>query len=99
MASFIRREQANERRQIAAQQRLAAGDAHFVGAQAREYAGESGDLFERQQVGPGGPFIALLRPAVTATEIAAIRDRDAKASDRPSERIRRTSLAAGGRVV
>ena len=64
-------------RQVAAHQRLAAGQADLVDAQRRRHADEVGDLLEGEQLGPVHED-DFLRHAVGAAEVAAIGDADAQ---------------------
>ena len=76
---------ADERRQVAAQQRLAAGEAEAVDAEADEDADEPLHLLECQEIPPRQPEILRLGHAVAATKIAAIGHRQPEAPQRPVE--------------
>ena len=91
--------------QVLAQQRLAAGQADLLDAVGDERARQPRDLLEAQQFGVRQeavvPVEDLLRHAVGAAEVAAIRDRDAQVAQRPRPADRRhgrrfASLAVAG---
>ena len=86
----LRRERCDQRRQVAAQQRLAAGDADPVDADVDEGVGERRDLLEREQRLARQPDVVRLRHAVLAAQVAAVGDRDAQAAQRPAEAIARS---------
>ncbi len=75
-----RREGPDQRRQVASDQRLAAGDAQLLDAQADEDPCHPLDLLEGQHLVPRQerevPAEDLLRHAVHAPEVAAVGDRD-----------------------
>ena len=77
----------DEDRQIAPQQRLAAGNPHAVDAERRKDVHEGADFLERQQVLARQPDVVRLRHAVMTPEVAAVRDRDAEAAQRAREAI------------
>ena len=81
------RELANETRQITAEQRLAARDPDPAHAEHRKHARETHDFLELQDVLARQPHVLLLRHAVLAAEVAAIRDRDPQAAERPRKAI------------
>ena len=76
---------------IAADQRLAAREADLLDAEACENAGEPGDLLESEQVAAREEGVVaavdLLRHAVDAAEVAAVRDRDPEVAQRPVESV------------
>ena len=82
-----RREALDERRQPLPHEGLAARDTDAVHAFVREGIDDRADFLVRQQVLPRQPDVFLLRHAVLAAEVAAIGDGNAKAPQRPSERI------------
>ena len=82
-----RRQALDERRQPLPNERLAARDTDAVHAFVREGIDDRADFLVRQQVLPRQPDVFLLRHAVLAAEVAAVGDGDAKAPQRPSERI------------
>ena len=71
----LARQPLDERRQIAAQQRLAARQPHLVDAEGEKLIDEPIDLLELQDVLARQPQVVLLRHAVLAAEVAAIGDR------------------------
>ena len=82
-----RREAFNEDRQIAPQQRLAAGNPHAIDAKRRKDVHERADFLERQQALARQPHVVRLRHAVMTPEVAAVRDRDPQAAQRAREAI------------
>ena len=78
--------------EIAAQQRLAAGQPDLAHAQVDEDPGDARDFLERQQLGVGQECVVaaehLLRHAIDAAEIAAIGDRDAQVAHAAAARVR-----------
>ena len=81
-------ERAHEVRQIAPQQRFAAGQPQLVGAEGQELIDQAADLLERQQVAPGQPDVVGFRHAVLAAEIAAVGHRQPEAAQRPAVKVR-----------
>ena len=83
------REPLDQELEIAAQERLAAGDAQLPDAEVDEDARNALDLLEREQLAPGEEAVVvsedLLRHAVDAAEVAAVGDRDPEIADRPAE--------------
>ena len=83
------RQHLDEALDVAADERLAAGQPDLLDAQAGEDPREAGDLLERQEVASGEEGVVapvdLLRHAVDATEVAAVRDRDTEVAQRPVE--------------
>jgi hypothetical protein len=67
-----RREALDERRQIAAEERLAPGQANFVDAEIEEDVDESLDLLEMEDVLARQPHVLRFGHAVAATQVAAI---------------------------
>ena len=82
-----RREAFDEDRQIAPQQRLAAGNPHAIDAERRKDVHEGADFLERQQVLARQPHVVRLRHTVMTPEVAAVRDRDPEAAQRARETI------------
>ena len=89
--------------EVAAQQGLAAGQAHLLDAEADEQTREARDLLEAQQLVARQEGVVaaedLLRHAVGAAEVAAVRDRDAQVMQRPVERIEYGWFAVGHSVL
>ena len=83
--AWLRREAAHEDGEIATQQRLAAGQANLVDAFVEEQLDQRLDLLELQQIVFRQPDVVLLRHAVRAAEVAAVRDRQAEISQRALE--------------
>ena len=81
------RDHPHERRQVAAQQRLAAGQADLVHAEREEDVDERARLLEMQDVLARQPDVVVLRHAVFATEVAPIGDREPQVAQRPAEGI------------
>ena len=79
------RRAADQFRQIAAEQRLAAGEADAIETRFREEIAELTDLLERQHVRARQPDVLVLRHAVVAPEVAAIGDRNPQVAERPAE--------------
>ncbi len=71
-----RRQAANQIRQVAAQQRFAAGQTDLVHAERREDVDQPLDLFEVEDVFARQPDVVRLRHAVAAAQVAAVGDRD-----------------------
>src|SRR6476469_1210315 len=86
-----RREHRDERLEVAAEQRLAAGQADLGDACCQEQPRQALDLLEGQQLlaAQKHEVVAehLLRHAVGAAEVAAIGDRDAQIAERPCESV------------
>jgi hypothetical protein len=87
--------------QVAAQQRLAAGEADLGDAMGRKKAGEAGDFLEGQQGFPRQEGVVLvehgLRHAIHAAEVAAVGHRDAQILDRAAAAVE--ELPGGGRKL
>ena len=79
------RNQPDQFGQVAADQRLPAGDPELPHPERREPLDDERRLVETQEVLPRQPHILLLRHAVLATEVAAVGDREAQAAERPAE--------------
>ena len=73
--------------QVPPQQRFAAGEADLVDAQADEDVGQPADLLEMEEVVAGEPDVLVLRHAVLAAEVAAVRDRNTKAPERTAKHV------------
>ena len=80
-------EQFDELAEVPPQQRLAAGQPDLVDAEADEDVNQPADLLEVQEIVAGEPDVLLLRHAVFAPEVAAVRDRHTEAAERPAQRI------------
>jgi hypothetical protein len=76
-----RGEHPGEIREVAAHERLAAGQAHVVDAHLGEQSDEADDLLEGQDVVALEPGEPLGRHAVLAAEVAAVGDRHAEVGD------------------
>ena len=72
---------ADERRQVAAHGRLAAGEAHAAHAQRRKHPYQRRDLFERQHVGARRVLDAVVGDAVAAAVVAAVGHRHPQVVD------------------
>ena len=83
------RQHLDEALEVAAQERLAAGQTDLLDAQVDESARQPGDLFERHQLLATEELEVaaedLARHAVRAAEVAAVGDRDAKVAQRTAE--------------
>ena len=77
----------DQRRQVVAQQRLAAGQADAVDAELGEAVDQRRDLLEVEDVAARQPDVVLLRHAVLAAQIAAVGHRDAQVAQRPAEAV------------
>src|SRR3954470_6418613 len=105
MHSVDRGEHRDEPLEIAAQQRLATREPQLLDPVRDERAGQSRHLFKRQQrVALEEREVAaedLLRHAVRAAEVAAIRDRDAQIAQRTAvticSHVRRENYAGGNK--
>ncbi len=79
----------DQHRQVAPDERLAAGDADLLHAAAHEDACDALDLLERQQLVAAQELVVasedLLRHAVDAPEVAAVGDGDAEIAQRTAE--------------
>ncbi len=77
--------------EVAAQQRLAAGQPQLVDSLRRQHARQPRDLLEAQQLAAGQEHMAravdLTRHAVAAAQVAAICHRDAQVTQRPIEQV------------
>jgi hypothetical protein len=67
----------NQVRQIAPQERLPAREANLVDAERGEDVDQTFDLLEVENVFSRQPHVIRLRHAVTAAEVAPVRDRHA----------------------
>ena len=85
------RDHPHERRHIAAEQRLAAGQADLVDAEREEDVDERAGFLEMQDVLARQPDVVLLRHAVFAAEVAAVGDRQPQVAQRTSEACRSSS--------
>ena len=85
--------------EVAAHERLAAGDPELLDAERDEDARDARDLLEGEELAPlEEPVVAaedLLRHAVDAAEVAAVGDRDPEVAQRPAEGVKR--VHAGNR--
>ena len=75
-------EQLDERRQLAAHERLAAGQAHVAHAHLAEHPDNALDLLERQQLAARQPLDPLGGHAVAASEPAPVGHGDPDVADR-----------------
>src|SRR5205823_13935883 len=69
---WFRRDQPDERRHVAPQERFAAGEAHLVDAERQKYVDERAGFLEVEDVFARQPDVVVLRHAVFAAEVAAI---------------------------
>ena len=81
------RNQPDQFGQVAADQRLPAGDPELPHPERREPFDDERRLVETQQVLTRQPHVLLLRHAVLAAEVAAVGDREAQAAERPAEAV------------
>ena len=81
------RKHADELRQIAAQQGLATGESDAIDAGAREQIDERAHFLEMQNVLTRKPRILGLWHAVTAPQIASVRDRQPQIPERAAKQI------------
>ncbi|KAG0777317.1 hypothetical protein G6F22_011955 [Rhizopus arrhizus] len=88
------RDVAGQVRHPAAQQRLAARQPDLADAQAHEQAHQPGHFVMAQPVGRGFEALEILGQAVAATQVAAVRDRDAQVVDPASKAVYAFGLAA-----
>ena len=79
----LARQPLDQRRQVAAEQRFAAGQPHLVDAETQELIDEPIDLLELQDVLARQPDVVLLGHAVLAAQVAAIGDRQPEIGQRP----------------
>ena len=73
--------------QVAAQQRLAAGEADFLHPQLGKQANQGVHLLERQQVLARQPDVLLFGHAVLAAQVAAVGDGEAQVGHGPVEHV------------
>ena len=96
-----RRQHRDQVGQVAADERLAAGDPQLLDAERDERPGRPLDLLEAQDLVARQERVVLaedlLGHAVGAPEVAAIGDRDAQVAHRPAERVGRSGSAIEGR--
>ena len=71
--------------EVAAQQRLAAGEPDLVDAERHEHIHERGDLLEMQHVLARQPDVLVLRHAVLAADVAPVGDRQPQIAERTIE--------------
>ena len=74
-------------REIAPEQWFPASETHPAHAEPHEHLRQPDDLFEVEDVALRQPAVLRLRHAVEAAEVAAVRHRQAKAGQRPLERV------------
>ena len=72
---------------VAAEQRLAAGQPDLVDAERQEDVDERARLLEVQHVLARQPDVVVLRHAVFAAQVAAIGDRQPQVAQRPAEEV------------
>jgi hypothetical protein len=77
----------DEHRQVAAQQRLAAGDSHTIDADCRERVGDRRGLLVAEDAFTGQPDVVRLGHAVLAAQVASVGHRNAQAAQRPLKAI------------
>src|SRR5687768_4238737 len=80
------RQPGKEGHDVAPHERLAAGEAELAHAALDEHRAEAVELLEGEEVALREEM-HVLRHAVEAAEVAAVRHRDAQIGDRPPERI------------
>ena len=78
----LRREQFDQLRQVAAEQRLAAREPHPIHAERGERVHQHGDFFEVEDALARQPRVVRLRHAVLAAQVAPVGDRHAEAAQR-----------------
>jgi hypothetical protein len=88
--AHMRPELANQPHDVAADQRLAAGEPDLAHAKVDEGRGQPAQLLQRQELGLGQEG-HLLGHAVDAAEVAAVGDRQPDVGDLPPERIAHTA--------
>jgi hypothetical protein len=81
------RQESDEHIEVAPQERLAARQADLLDAEREEHVDEPRQLLEREDVGARQPHVLLLRHAVGAAQVAAVRDREPQVAERPAEAI------------
>ena len=94
--AVARRQPRDEARQIAAQQRLAAGQPHPGHPFADEDAGQAIDLLEAQEIRARQPHVLRLGHAIEAAQVAAIGDRHAQCAQWAVERVEHGHLSDYG---
>jgi hypothetical protein len=84
--------------QVAAQQRLATGEAHLAHARLHEHPHQPGDLLKTEQLGPGKEAevapVHPLRHAVGAPEVAAVGHRHPEVPERAPELVEHGPILA-----
>ena len=78
-------QQPDQRRQIAPQERLAAGEPDLVDAQVHEGVDQRADLLEVEDLLARQPDVLLFRHAVGAAQVAAVGHRDPQIPERARE--------------
>ena len=81
------RQRRDERREIAPEERLAAGQPHAIDAEVAEGVGDGADFLEREQRILRQPRIVRLRHAVEAAQVAPVGHRYAQAAKRAPETV------------
>src|SRR5262245_55669509 len=87
-------EQTDERRQVMAQQRFAAGQTDAVNAEHAEAVDQRADLLELEDVAARQPDVVFLRHAILAAQVASVGHRNAQVAQRPPE-----GVAHGGHAA
>src|SRR5712692_5156111 len=77
-------EEADEARQVAPEERLAARETDLVHPEIHEDVGERADLLEVEDLLAREPDVVLLGHAVLAAQVASVGDRDAEVPERPT---------------
>jgi hypothetical protein len=88
------RQQTYQRVEVAAEQRLAAGEPDLVDAQGDEHVDQEADFLEVQQVLARQPDVFVFRHAVGAAQVAAVGDRQAQVFQRTTEAVRQQHVAS-----
>jgi len=77
----------DEHGEVAPQERLAASDSDTIDAEGRKRIDNGANFLEGQQIFARQPHVVLLRHAVLASEVAAVRNRQAHAAQRTRKTI------------
>ena len=96
-AAEMARQRAHQRHHVAADQRLAAGQAQLSHALGYEGRAEPVEFLEREQIGLGEKC-HVFRHAIKTPQIAAIRDRYPQIADGPAKRVGHRARQRGGRT-
>ena len=81
------RDQAQQLRKLSSQERFTPGDANLTDTDQREHIDQTAQLVEREDVAAGQPGVLILRHAIPAPKVAAVRDRQAQIAQWATKRV------------